>query len=159
MEVDWKALAKSPGYMSLKRTYTSEVMRNKTGRKKPELYKLFCWVIARAQHYAHRKNISIEEVLNTWEAGRDYWWLNYYQEGRQPKLPSGKPRNIKPSRSETYIKRAMKKSNRIELLDRLRGTRRVEAIEKRKAIPKAARWGAANKKHQARAKLIRSKNL
>jgi hypothetical protein len=44
------------------------------------------WTIERAKHYAVRLNISPCEMLNTWESNRDYWYMNYYQDARQPLL-------------------------------------------------------------------------
>ena len=96
--INWKQVARSPGYISLKRAYMHDVKKDgdtkvRLGRSpmrsKETLYAKFQWVIKRAQHYAHATGEPIEKVLNRWEAGRDYWWLNYYQEARQPKIPKG----------------------------------------------------------------------
>jgi len=96
--INWKQVARSPGYISLKRAYMHDVQKG-VDRKvnyghypicpKETLYARFQWVIKRAQHYAHATGEPIEKVLNRWEAERDYWWLNYYQEVRQPKIPKG----------------------------------------------------------------------
>lgn len=164
MKIDWKALARSEGYRSLKKALAKDVMeasaRDRALRSKAEFYSLFNWVIARAKHYAHRQGVSVAEVLNRWEEGRDYWWLNRYGEYRQQKLPSGRPRNVRPMKSETHIKRSARQYDTTKLLDRLRHERRVEAAAARKAAGKPARWGAARKKKRAAyLRSIKEKNL
>ena len=44
----------------------------------------FKWVIDRVKHYAKKTGLSEEEILDTWEKQRSYWYLNYYQESNQP---------------------------------------------------------------------------
>lgn len=44
------------------------------------------WVIDRAQHYAEKTGSQWEEIVASWESDRNYWYVNYYQEGNQPKL-------------------------------------------------------------------------
>jgi len=46
----------------------------------------FNWIIERAKHYAEKLNMSIVEVLDSWEKNRDYWYMNYYQDANQPLL-------------------------------------------------------------------------
>ena len=101
MNIDWKHLATTSGYQSLKAAYTEEVkeaerekvrFNRRPRREKEEFLKLFNWVISRAKHYAHHKNIPIEIILNEWEEKRGYWWLNFYQECNQPKIT---PRALK----------------------------------------------------------------
>lgn len=157
MKIDWKALAQSPGYRSLKAAYTRDV--HKAGqethpmRKKAEFLKLFTWVIARAQHYAIRQNRPIEEVLNEWEAKRDYWWLNFYGEGRQPKLPSGKPRNVKYQKPETYLRSRWGRRNEPGVYFKsLRNDRQRAARLAREKAGKKARWSMDHKRKMARIK-------
>jgi hypothetical protein len=97
MKINWKHLATTPGYKSLKAAYIKDVQhaeryRSRFGRKpmreKEEFLQKFKWVIGRATHYAHRTNRSVEDVLWSWESDRDHWWLNYYQDCRQPKKKS-----------------------------------------------------------------------
>lgn len=89
MVIDWKHLATTPGYRSLKAAYIHDVERSARERfpmrDKDVFLRKFRWVIGRAQHYAHILNVPIEEVLNRWEENRTYWWLNYYQDSHQPK--------------------------------------------------------------------------
>ena len=46
----------------------------------------FKWVIDRAKHYSEKTGLQLNEVLKGWEEGRNYWFLNYYQDCNQPKL-------------------------------------------------------------------------
>lgn len=46
----------------------------------------FKWVIDRVNHYAEKTGCSAADILNTWEKDRDYWYMNYYQDGNQPKI-------------------------------------------------------------------------
>lgn len=97
MDIDWKHLATTEGYRSLKSAYVHDVQeaskQKHPMREKLELLNKFNWVINRAKHYSHHTGKTIEEVLNEWESKRNYWWLNYYQDGCQPKF---RTRNIKP---------------------------------------------------------------
>jgi hypothetical protein len=48
----------------------------------------FKWIIDRANHYSEKLGIPAEEILNSWENSRDYWYMNYYQDGNQPLIDS-----------------------------------------------------------------------
>ena len=90
-DINWKHVAKSPGYKSLKAAYIRDVKnstesKRRSMRDKAEFLRKFQWVIARATHYAYKHNVRIEVILNEWEAARNYWWLNYYQDCMQPKI-------------------------------------------------------------------------
>lgn len=92
MKIDWKYVATTPGYKSLKAAYIKDA-RNAAKqehpmRKKEVFLELFNWVICRAKHYAHKLDVPIDHILNKWEKDRTYWWLNYYQPGKQSKLHS-----------------------------------------------------------------------
>ena len=92
MNINWKHLATTPGYVSLKAAYIRDVKKAteskyQSMRNKAEFLRLFNWVICRAKYYAHRENVTLEIILNRWEADRDYWWLNYYQNCNQHKYP------------------------------------------------------------------------
>ena len=88
MDIDWKYVANTVGYKSLKAAYVSDVTERRKSRSKAEYLRKFNWVIARAKHYAYHTNTAIEVVLYNWESKRTYWWLNYYQDCNQPKLIS-----------------------------------------------------------------------
>lgn len=49
----------------------------------------FAWAVSRAKHYAEKTGLPWESVLDSWEADRDYWYMNYYQEAAQPKIGDG----------------------------------------------------------------------
>jgi len=93
MRIDWKYLATTDGYKSLKAAYVRDVQKSakfkRPMRDKVEFLTQFRWVIGRAKHYAHHTGRSMESILNEWEENRAYWWLNYYQDCRQPKFHSG----------------------------------------------------------------------
>lgn len=103
MNVDWKYFSQTKGYKSLKEAYMSDARRAgkeaRPMRSKGELYEKFQWVISRCFHYAQALNKQPWDVLDEWESKRDYWWLNYYQESRQPKIRpesiSKKPMHIR----------------------------------------------------------------
>ena len=46
----------------------------------------FKWAIDRAMHYAEKTGISPTDILDAWESQRDYWYMNFYQESKQPKI-------------------------------------------------------------------------
>ncbi|SHJ14064.1 hypothetical protein [Clostridium magnum] len=52
----------------------------------------FKWVIDRAKHYADKLGLAWEEVLNSWEVNRNYWYMNYYQDCNQPEIKGDKVR-------------------------------------------------------------------
>ena len=85
-KINWKYVATTKGYKSLKAAYIHDIQKNNQIRTKAEFLQHFYWVIGRAKHYAHNRNIPIEVVLNHWEKKRTYWWLNYYQDSNQRKF-------------------------------------------------------------------------
>jgi hypothetical protein len=44
------------------------------------------WVLERAKHYAEKTGLSEVDILNSWEKSRNYWYMNYYQDGNQPQI-------------------------------------------------------------------------
>lgn len=52
----------------------------------------FKWVIERAKHYAEKMGLNWEDVLDSWEESRNYWYMNYYQECNQPLINSDRVR-------------------------------------------------------------------
>ena len=44
------------------------------------------WIVDRAQHYAEETGLSAADILDAWEAHRNYWYMNYYQEANQPEI-------------------------------------------------------------------------
>jgi len=163
MDINWKVVAQSKGYRSLKAAYTHDVMEaarcKNPIRKKAEFLKLFQWVICRAQHYAVRLNQPIEHVLDAWEAKRNYWWLNYYGDSRQPKLPSGKARNVRPMRPDTYVKQDRWCREPQLRFARLRRLRHERAVTARREKNKEDRWTKERKQRQANYRKFMPKNL
>lgn len=39
-----------------------------------------------AKHYSITTGIPAEEILNSWEENRTYWYMNYYQDSNQPEI-------------------------------------------------------------------------
>ena len=50
----------------------------------------FKWVIGRAKQYGEKLGLNWEDILESWESGRSYWYMNYYQECNQPEINSDK---------------------------------------------------------------------
>jgi len=90
VKIDWKHLATTPGYRSLKAAYIHDTVSGRSFSSKQSLYKHFTWVINRAKNYSHATGRSIEDVLNVWENDRTYSWDNYYQSGYLPRVKKGK---------------------------------------------------------------------
>ena len=142
MKIDWKKVSQSPGYRSLKAAYVHDIQKGY--RSKSELLKHFKWVISRATYYAHHTNSSIEEILNQWEANRNYWWLNYYQECNQPKK-FGKPRNqmnyLRYRRKEVKKRGLYRNPKRIVCNELIR-------VQKKLSTKTPARWSNVKKRRQ-----------
>ena len=149
MKINWKQVAKSPGYQSLKAAYIESAMQagrqKHPMRDKEKLYKNFQWVICRAKHYAEHLNWTIESVLVEWEAKRTYGMLNYYQNCCQPRFHSDskKPIGLKGILKSYKNDRFYKDNNSI------RSRRMLEAIminQKKRDSGKKPRWSPARKK-------------
>lgn len=52
----------------------------------------FKWVIDRAKQYGEKLGVPWAQVLDSWEADRTYWYMNYYQECNQPSIVSERVR-------------------------------------------------------------------
>ncbi len=46
------------------------------------------WILERVKHYSEKTGLSTVEILNAWENKRDYCYMNYYQDSRQPLIDS-----------------------------------------------------------------------
>lgn len=44
------------------------------------------WITDRAKHYAEKTGLEASDILDAWESGRDFWYMNYYQDSNQPQL-------------------------------------------------------------------------
>lgn len=52
----------------------------------------FKWAIDRAKMYGEALGVNWEDILDSWEKDRSYWYQNYYQEANQPEINSDKTR-------------------------------------------------------------------
>lgn len=50
----------------------------------------FKWVIDRAKHYGEKTGLDWEDILDSWEEDRSYWYMNYYQDCNQPEIKGDK---------------------------------------------------------------------
>ena len=142
--IDWKHLATTEGYKSLKATYVKAVQdaakRQHPLRGKAELLRQFQWVINRAKHYAQHTGKSMEVILNEWEEGRTYCWLNYYQDCSQPKFHSS-------SISRMGVKGTRKQYKESYSHDPVRGSMRIREFMARENPKKTKpRWDMRRKK-------------
>lgn len=142
--INWKHLAATTGYKSLKAAYIHDVQesakRKRPMRDKVEFLRKFQWVINRAKHYAHHTGESMEAILNEWEEKRTCWWLNYYQESGQPKFHS---KSTKPM----GVRGIHEHYNHMYRHDPARGRLRLrEYISRIKGEKIKPRWNTARKK-------------
>ena len=52
----------------------------------------FMFAVDRAKHYSEKTGLAYLDILKSWESNRKYWYLNYYQDCKQPKIKTGKVR-------------------------------------------------------------------
>jgi hypothetical protein len=50
------------------------------------------WAVSRAKHYAEHTGLIAADILNAWEERRNYWYMNYYQDGNMPEIKGGNVR-------------------------------------------------------------------
>jgi hypothetical protein len=82
-------MAASAGYQKL----LAAVEKDDAQERKSHDYRgKLNWVIDRANHYAEAAGLAAHDILNAWEERRDYWYMNYYQDAKQPKIEGGKVR-------------------------------------------------------------------
>lgn len=94
-KIDWKKVAASPGYKSLKAAYAKDVQKAERDRQrgyrplrdKAEFRKEFTRIISRAQSYSYHSGKPLEDVLSEWEEDRKSWWFGHYG-NRYPKIHS-----------------------------------------------------------------------
>jgi len=86
------------GYKSLLAAVNKDIEEEnlsfkKTGRKfrKDEEYlSKLDFAITKAEHYADKTGLTVEFILDKWEEKRTYWYMNYYQEYKQPRIKGDK---------------------------------------------------------------------
>lgn len=76
-KIDWKHLATTEGYISLKKAYIHDVQHSRS-RSKAEYYRKFRAIICKAQALAVYENRPLHEVLTEWESNRHMWWFGCY---------------------------------------------------------------------------------
>lgn len=97
MKIDWKHLASTPGYRSLKASMIKTIKRDNrfscSQANKVKTHLKFLKVIGRLQHLAHKQGVSMEYLLNFHESerGTHHSWDSYYSDFHLPKL--GRPKN------------------------------------------------------------------
>lgn len=78
------------GYKSLRaavdKDYESDRAFKEGGRPFHDYNAQFDWAIERAKHYGDALGIDPCDILNAWESARNYWYMNYYQDSRQPRI-------------------------------------------------------------------------
>jgi len=141
-KINWKLLAQTPGYKSLKAAYTHDIQ--KEWQNKAELYKKFRWVIDRAKHHAHHKNISVSTMLDFWEGNRTYWWLNYYQDSNQPKLHS----NNNKSTGIKGLRKYYKANTWMQTHIKHRICAFIQEQQQKASTKKKKRWTSYQRKHR-----------
>ena len=148
MKIDWKKVAKSPGYISLKASYINS---RKSKHDNGEALVKFNWVICRAKHYAIQEHTTIDAILDAWERHRTYSWKNYYQDYGQPKQhphkrnPTGlreQIRNIKSPGYSTFLSTTNEISIRIQ--------KEIARVRRNKVKKLKPRWDMALKRSKIR---------
>lgn len=163
MKVDWKHLATTPGYKSLKAAYIRDVQAaakdiqrgRRPMRDKKEFLTQFKWVISRACHYAYHQRLPIESILNMWENNRKQWWFGYYQESNQRILhdKSCKPYGRKGLRK--FYKHDFYSKDPVKRKKRMRDSIMFE--QKQASVKSPKRWPTSRKKREAEIRNYRSK--
>ena len=78
------------GYKSLMADVEKDIARH--ARSYDECHKQLEWILKRADHYAEKLNLDAGDILTAWEKGRNYWYMNYYQECEQPEITAERVR-------------------------------------------------------------------
>jgi hypothetical protein len=154
MKINWKEVAASEGYKSLKAAYIKDVMEAKADerkgrrpmRTKAVFLKRFNWAICRAKHHAIQRNVTVDVILNEWEKSRNYWWLSFYSD-------SGKQAKVKKCNKLPLGIKGIKKYFKRNPLNPKRAQERIgdfirDALPKRdppRGYPKA-RWNARDRR-------------
>ncbi|MES2155438.1 MAG: hypothetical protein V4510_09920 [bacterium] len=74
------------GYRKLKVAADEDAARDRKHNRPlfHDYYAKVAWAVERAKHYAEKTGLTETDILNAWEKGRDYWYMNYYQDCNQP---------------------------------------------------------------------------
>ena len=145
MQIDWKYTATTAGYLSLKAAVIKDTINSRRSRSKEEYMACFNWIICRAKHYAHVRNVPIHEILNEWEAKRTYWWFSYYKNGSQPKLYNAP--NVKPG-GINYIRAYYKRYTKAERKQKM--CREIKRLTPKTTLKIKPRWSKSAKAYARR---------
>lgn len=159
MKVDWKSVSQSAGYKSIRKVYAytlSSANRSKQRHNHSMKYDLaectkkFSWIIARAIHYAHYKQTTVDVILNEWEEKRSYNWRSYYSDNNFPKLKPKSPHVARPSIKTYYLRtyrREPVKRKQMYCVE----LKRIDALRSKRKDSKP-RWSKSKKLHHRKYK-------
>ncbi len=71
----------SEGYKKLRAAILADT---KSGWREEDRLAKLDFAVNRAKHYEEKTGIPAGEILTSWESRRDYWYMNYYQDCKQP---------------------------------------------------------------------------
>lgn len=77
-----KWTTRSIGFKALRTAVDDDLTKHSTHDYEGKL----AWIVDRAEHYSKQLNVPAETVLDEWDKGRNYWYMNYYQDANQPEL-------------------------------------------------------------------------
>jgi hypothetical protein len=87
-----KPIEECAGYKSLLASVDRDEGPNKSRRMDHDYRGKLAWVVDRAKHYGEKLGVDPSAILDAWESNRDYWYMNYYQNGNQPLIDASKIR-------------------------------------------------------------------
>lgn len=76
-------IQESEGY---KKLHAAILADTRSGRSEQERMRILDFAVDRAGHYEEKTGIPAGEILTAWEGRRNYWYMNYYQEAKQPRI-------------------------------------------------------------------------
>lgn len=81
------SLERCEGYQKLRRLADRNI---ESGWEAYRVNPKFDWVVERANHYADKLELPINEILNAWVDGCNYSFMNYFQDANQPEIKGDK---------------------------------------------------------------------
>ena len=147
MKIDWKHLATTPGYISLKKA-TAESLTWRWGPTKKEAQKTFNEIISRAKNHAHVTGDSVADVLTNWEEIRNnkQRLSSFYSNHHMPKArnkDSLERQGIKGGRK--YNKQWNRDKQALKRLN----CRMINEVNRLASTKIKPRWNMARKKREA----------
>ena len=158
MKIDWKHVAQTKGYLSIKKamkdlneyrwTRPSDIAASK---------KIFINLINRAKHYAYIKEVTLDAILDYWEAKRlhtKHEWRSFYGSYHLPKKLGN---SMKPTGTRHML--AYMKKHNMQHHDKHHTNQQISIhlIAQRKASGKRARWTPDYKARVAKDKYLEEK--